>query len=62
VKKEKKVVGIYTTENYKVMSKELPNFSTSELEIELLSRKSCQFNKPNCQKQATNYLVKKLDN
>jgi hypothetical protein len=60
VKKEKKVVEIYTTENYKAMSK-LQEFSTQELESELLSRKICQFNKPLCQKKAAGYFIKQVD-
>ena len=42
------------------MNKELQRFSTTELEVELLSRKKCEFNKPHCQKQAAGYFIKQI--
>jgi hypothetical protein len=43
------------------MNKELAQFSTHELETELLKRKVCQFSKPGCQKQAAGYFIKQID-
>jgi len=39
----------------------LKEFSTQEIEAELLNRKTCQFNKPNCQKQTAGYFIKQID-
>jgi hypothetical protein len=39
----------------------LREFSTQELESELLKRQTCQFNKPNCQKQAVGFFIKQID-
>ena len=42
------------------MNKELTKFSPYELETELLSRKTCQVNKPGCQKKAVGYFIQQF--
>ena len=38
----------------------LQEFTNEQLQTELLKRKKCEFNKPNCQKKASHWLAKRL--